>query len=91
MGKRACLAEARRSGGVLNSDCVRIGWCQSGENRPQTLNTSELLGEEGASGLQLEARPALVSQYVALEERFVLQSSSGLCSLMERIGLSVAS
>jgi nucleoside-diphosphate-sugar epimerase len=50
MGERACLAEARRSGGALTAVCVRIGWCQPGENRPQTLNTSGLPGAEGATG-----------------------------------------
>jgi nucleoside-diphosphate-sugar epimerase len=50
MGERACLAKARRSGGILTSVCVRIGLCQPGENRPQTLNTSGLPGQEGAIG-----------------------------------------
>jgi nucleoside-diphosphate-sugar epimerase len=50
MGERACLAEARRSGGALTTVCVRIGSCQPGENRPQTLNTSGLPGQEGATG-----------------------------------------
>jgi nucleoside-diphosphate-sugar epimerase len=46
MGERACLAEAHRSGGALTSVCVRIGWCQPGENRPETINTSGLPGED---------------------------------------------
>ena len=46
MGERACLAEAQRSDGALTAVCVRIGWCQPGENRPETINTSGLPGEE---------------------------------------------
>lgn len=46
MGERACLAEASLSGGALTAVCVRIGWCQPGENRPETLNTSGLPGEK---------------------------------------------
>jgi nucleoside-diphosphate-sugar epimerase len=54
MGERACLAEARRSNGRLTSACVRIGWCQPGENRPETINTSGLPGEETNAGLDTE-------------------------------------
>ena len=46
MAERACLAEAQRSNGALTAICVRIGWCQPGENRPETINTSGLPGEE---------------------------------------------
>jgi len=54
MGERACLAEARRSGGGVTSVCVRIGWCQPGENRPETINTSGLPGVEDRSGPDAE-------------------------------------
>jgi hypothetical protein len=30
----------------LAAICVRIGWCQPGENRPETINTSGLPGAE---------------------------------------------
>src|SRR3712207_4596865 len=45
MGERACIAEANRPDGNLTAVCVRIGWCQPGENRPETINTSGLPGE----------------------------------------------
>ncbi|MFD0462893.1 NAD-dependent epimerase/dehydratase family protein [Microvirga aerilata] len=35
MGERACLAEARRSGGALTGVCIRIGWCQPGRTGPR--------------------------------------------------------
>lgn len=35
-GERACVAAAQVEG--LTTVSIRIGWCQSGENRPQTLN-----------------------------------------------------
>jgi nucleoside-diphosphate-sugar epimerase len=54
MGERACLAEAHRSKGALTSVCVRIGWCQPGENRPETINTSGLPGEEVSTGAETE-------------------------------------
>lgn len=54
MGERACLAEARRSGGTLTSVCVRIGWCQPGENSPHTINTSGLPGQENGQGADAE-------------------------------------
>lgn len=54
MGERACLAEAQRSNGALTSVCVRIGWCQPGENRPETINTSGLPGEEVNAGPDTE-------------------------------------
>jgi nucleoside-diphosphate-sugar epimerase len=54
MGERACLAEAHRSNGRLTSVCVRVGWCQPGENRPETINTSGLPGEETNAGPDTE-------------------------------------
>ena len=54
MGERACLAEAQRSGGALTSVCIRIGWCQPGENDPRTINTSGLPGEAGGQGPDAE-------------------------------------
>ena len=54
MGERACLAEARRSGGTLTGVCIRIGWCQPGENRPETINTSGLPGEDASIGPDTE-------------------------------------
>ena len=50
MGERACLAEAQQSNNGLSAVCVRIGWCQPGENRPDTINTSGLPGEDTTIG-----------------------------------------
>jgi nucleoside-diphosphate-sugar epimerase len=52
MGERACAAVAEASD-TLTSVSVRIGWCQPGENRPDTINTSGLPGE-GATGPDTE-------------------------------------
>jgi nucleoside-diphosphate-sugar epimerase len=52
MGERACAAAAESSD-TLTSVSVRIGWCQPGENRPDTINTSGLPGE-GATGPDTE-------------------------------------
>jgi nucleoside-diphosphate-sugar epimerase len=54
MGERACLAKAHRSNGALTSVCVRIGWCQPGQNRPETINSSGLLSEEANFGQDAE-------------------------------------
>jgi nucleoside-diphosphate-sugar epimerase len=54
MDERACLAEAHRSNGGLTGVCVRIGWCQPGENRPEMINTPGLPGEETNPGLDTE-------------------------------------
>jgi nucleoside-diphosphate-sugar epimerase len=37
-GERICRERALASGGRLETVCVRIGWCQPGANRPETLN-----------------------------------------------------
>ena len=39
-GERVCRALAYQSGGKTTFVCVRIGWCQPGENRPDTLSAS---------------------------------------------------
>jgi NAD(P)-dependent dehydrogenase (short-subunit alcohol dehydrogenase family) len=53
MGERACAAVAESSD-TLTSVSIRVGWCQPGENRPDTINTSGLPGEEGATGPDAE-------------------------------------
>jgi nucleoside-diphosphate-sugar epimerase len=40
MGERLCVASAALTGGALTAVAVRVGWCQPGENRPQTINPS---------------------------------------------------
>ncbi|WP_210247582.1 NAD-dependent epimerase/dehydratase family protein [Salinarimonas soli] len=44
VGERACVAAAAATGGRLTAVAVRIGWCQPGENRPETLNAAGLPG-----------------------------------------------
>lgn len=39
-GERICRAFAVRSGGSTSYACIRIGWCQPGENRPNTLSAA---------------------------------------------------
>jgi len=39
-GERACHALATKAGGRTTFVCVRIGWCQPGENRPSTLSAA---------------------------------------------------
>lgn len=39
-GERACHALATKSGGRTTFVCVRIGWCQPGENLPSTLSAA---------------------------------------------------
>lgn len=38
MGERVCQEAALRAGGATTFVCVRIGWCQPGENLPTTLS-----------------------------------------------------
>jgi nucleoside-diphosphate-sugar epimerase len=51
-GERLCRALAERGGGATTFVCVRIGWCQPGENRRETLSAS------GSPTLQLGTLPA---------------------------------
>lgn len=39
-GERICDALATTSGGQTTFVCLRIGWCQPGENRPETLSAA---------------------------------------------------
>ena len=79
MGERACLAEASLSGGALTAVCVRIGWCQPGENRPETLNAAGFPGAkvdespEGARDLRWFRSMWLSNRdFVAVMERALL-------------------
>lgn len=40
LGERLCVAAAEGSGGRLTTVSVRIGWCQPGENRPETISAT---------------------------------------------------
>jgi len=54
MGERACMAAAKLSDGALTTVSVRIGWCQPGDNRPQTINASGIVGEPTPLGPDAE-------------------------------------
>ena len=45
MGERLLAARAER--GALTAVSLRIGWCQPGDNRPETLSASGIPGETG--------------------------------------------
>jgi nucleoside-diphosphate-sugar epimerase len=45
MGERLCIALARLSDGSFSTVSVRIGWCQPGENLPQTINATGVVAE----------------------------------------------
>ncbi len=55
MGERLCAAAAAASP-ALTAVSLRIGWCQPGANRPDTLNASGVPGEGGAEGDEEAAR-----------------------------------
>jgi nucleoside-diphosphate-sugar epimerase len=40
MGERVCQEAAGRAGGHTTFACIRIGWCQPGENLPATLSAA---------------------------------------------------
>ncbi|MFO1019974.1 MAG: NAD(P)-dependent oxidoreductase [Planctomycetales bacterium] len=45
-GERVCHALARRSGGQTSFVCIRVGWCQPGENLPCTLSSSGTITQQ---------------------------------------------
>jgi nucleoside-diphosphate-sugar epimerase len=45
MGERLCRERAIGSGGRLSTVSLRVGWCQPGENHPDTLNASGIPGD----------------------------------------------
>ena len=54
VGERICRALGARGNGSTNFVSVRIGWCQPGANRPETLNAS---GDPGAESGGAESHP----------------------------------
>jgi hypothetical protein len=54
MGERACMASAALSRGKFTTVAVRIGWCQPGDNRPETINTTGLPGKKSGTGPEAE-------------------------------------
>lgn len=49
MGERACQQFAEAPGSLLTTVSLRIGWCQPGENDPQSISSSGIPGEESAT------------------------------------------
>jgi nucleoside-diphosphate-sugar epimerase len=54
-GERICRERALGSNGTLTTVAVRIGWCQPGANRPETLNATGMPGAEQSGELDAEA------------------------------------
>jgi nucleoside-diphosphate-sugar epimerase len=50
MGERVASAEADLSNGSLTAVSVRIGWCQPGDNDPNTINATGVTGAEPVTG-----------------------------------------
>jgi nucleoside-diphosphate-sugar epimerase len=55
-GERICHERALGSHGKLTTVAVRIGWCQPGANRPETLNATGQPGVEGGGPQDAEAK-----------------------------------
>lgn len=49
MGERVCKEAALRSNGATTFVCVRIGWCQPGENLPTTLSAAGTPTQSGGA------------------------------------------
>ena len=50
MGERVCRAAALRAGGRTTFVCIRIGWCQPGENLPSTLSAAGTPTQQSKKG-----------------------------------------
>lgn len=80
MGERLCVSQARISGGAFTTVSLRIGWCQPGENRPDTISATGVQGDaSSAPGAESERdlrwfRNMWLSNrdYTALVERAIL-------------------
>jgi nucleoside-diphosphate-sugar epimerase len=53
-GERLCQALGQRAGGETSFACVRIGWCQPGENNPRTLSAAGTPTQAGSGGEESE-------------------------------------
>jgi nucleoside-diphosphate-sugar epimerase len=54
-GERICRERALGAEGRLTTISVRIGWCQPGENRPETLNPTGVAGAPVTATMDAEA------------------------------------
>ena len=59
-GERICQGFGRQTAGRVTFACVRIGWCQPGENRPETLSASGSPTLQG--GPQSDMDPATLAR-----------------------------
>ena len=84
MGERLCVAAAGLSGGALTAVAVRIGWCQPGENRPETINATGI----GADGTPAERDPGHARDLAWFRNMWL--SNRDFAHLMERALLADA-
>jgi nucleoside-diphosphate-sugar epimerase len=47
MGERLCVGKAALSGGAFTTVSLRIGWCQPGDNRPETISATGIPADAG--------------------------------------------
>ncbi len=83
MGERLCVAKANLSGGALSSVSVRIGWCQPGDNRPETLSATGIPQDSGVEHPDTERDLRWF--------RNMWLSNRDFCEVMERALLADAS
>ena len=83
MGERLCVAKANLSGGALSSVSVRIGWCQPGDNRPDTLSATGIPQDSGVEHPDTERDLRWF--------RNMWLSNRDFCEVMERALLADAS
>jgi dTDP-4-dehydrorhamnose reductase len=54
-GERICRERALAANGPLTTVAVRVGWCQPGANRPETLNATGMPGADQSEEMDAEA------------------------------------
>ena len=74
-GERLCRALAQRAEGQTTFACVRIGWCQSGENLPATLS---------ATGSHFHAQSASAASETDRWFKEMWLSNRDFCHLFQR-------
>lgn len=63
MGERVCKEAALRAGGATSFVCVRIGWCQPGENLPTTLSAAGTPTQSGGRAADGDADHARADRW----------------------------
>jgi nucleoside-diphosphate-sugar epimerase len=79
-GERMCRTLARRSGGRCTAVCVRIGWVQVGENRPETLSAAGTPGMDPVRGAEADPEVGRAERWF----RELWLSNRDYASLMNR-------